>query len=97
MEFFSEMHDIWRAWTCTIEKVKAAHWKNFLDQASYQTVWEATPYLESRENYVHISPLKVVDAGYTDNHDKACVLMEAFFPATEPQLPELIVPPRVIA
>jgi ribonuclease HI len=93
---FSEMRIKRRAWTRTVEKVKAAHWKDFLDQANSRTVWHATPYLERQDDYANIPPLKVGDHEFTDNQDKARVLMETFFPSTEPPPPENIVPPREI-
>ena len=91
---FDEMRIKRRAWTRTIEKLKAAHWKDFLDQANSHTVWKTTPYLERQDNYANIPPLQNGDREATDNEDKARVLLETFFPATEPPPAEVIVPPK---
>lgn len=40
MRLFTEMHSKRRAWTRAIERAKSSHWKEFLDQASSQTVWK---------------------------------------------------------
>lgn len=96
VQLFTEMHTKRRAWTRTIEKAKAAHWKEFLDQASTQTVWKATPYLGRRDEYTNIPPLQVGNQEITDNHDKAEVLMRTFFPTMERPAPEVVVPPAEI-
>lgn len=93
---FSEMRIKRRAWTRMIETVKAAHWKDFLDQANSRTVWRTKPYLERRDDYANIPALKSGDREVTDNEDKARVLMESFFPPNEPPPPEFIVPPKEI-
>jgi hypothetical protein len=93
---FCEMRVKRRTWTRTIEKVKATHWRDFLDQANSRTVWQVTPYLERRDDYTNIPPLRVGSDEYMDNPGKAQALMDTFFPTNEPPPPEIIVPPREI-
>jgi hypothetical protein len=92
MQLFTEMHSKRRAWTRVIERAKSSHWKEFLDQASSQTVWKTTPYLERQDNYACIPTLQAGDVEYTDNPGKARALLECFFPTTQQVLPEMIVP-----
>ena len=96
-QLFTEMHSQRREWTRTIEKAKASHWREFLDQASSRTVWKATPYLERTNNYACIPALKVGDNEYADNAGKAQALLASFFPTTVPPNPEMIVAPEEIA
>lgn len=95
-----ELHKAWRTkrrhWTRQLEKVKAADWKDFLDQATSQTVWRATPYMKRNDAFANLPPLRVGDYEVTDNHDKARVLLETFFPPTSQPPPECIVPPKEI-
>lgn len=80
---FAEMQKARRGWTRSIEKAKAKHWKEFLDQASSgNLLWKAARYAGPADTYATIPPLKVTDTEYTDNNDKARVLMESFFPQT---------------
>ena len=96
----AELHKAWRIkrrnWTRQLEKVKAADWKDFLDQATSQTVWRATPYMKKNDAFANLPPLRVGDHEVTDNHDKARVLLETFFPPTRQPQPECIVPPKEI-
>jgi hypothetical protein len=81
---FEEMRRKRRKWTRDIEKAKKKHWKEFLDQAnSGDFLWKAAKYAKPTDNYTAIPPLKVADTEHTDNHDKARVFMESFFPQTQ--------------
>ena len=96
MGLFSEMRTKRREWTRLVEKVKNAHWKDFLDQANSRTVWKTTPYIETRDKHANIPPLRTDDTELTENHDKARLLMETFFPPMATPSPEAIVPPEEI-
>ena len=85
-----------RKWTRTIEKAKASHWREFLDQASSRTVWKTTPYLERQDSYASIPALKAGDNEYVDNAEKAEAFLECFFPTTTQPSPEMIMAPREI-
>ena len=91
MQLFTEMHTKRREWTRAIEKAKASHWKDFLDQTSSRTVWKTTPYLERQDNYACIPTLRTGDIEYADNPGKARALLECFFPTTQQPMPEMIV------
>jgi hypothetical protein len=58
LDLYAEMKTKRREWTRTIEKAKAAHWKDFLDAASAGTLWKAAAYLGPRENYANMPTLK---------------------------------------
>lgn len=92
LQLFAVMHTRRRAWTRSIEKAKATHWKEFLNQASSQTVWKTTPYLNRQDAYTGVPPLQVSNREITDNHEKAEVLMRTFFPTMEQPATENIVP-----
>jgi hypothetical protein len=77
--FFVEMRSRRREWTRAIERTKATHWKEFLDKASLNKVWKATPYLGPRDNYASIPALKVGQAEFSGNQDNARILMNCFF------------------
>jgi ribonuclease HI len=101
MAAFQAMQQKRRAWTRTIEKVKAAHWKQFLDEAGEGKLWKAATYMKPRETWGCIPALQVGSEEITRNEDKAKAFLDAFFPAmntpepgppTSP-LPELPWPP----
>jgi hypothetical protein len=91
MRLFTEMHSKRRAWTRAIERAKSSHWKEFLDQASSQTVLKTTAYLERQDNYACIPTLQSGDIEYTDNPGKARALLECSFPIIQQVVPEMIV------
>ncbi|KAJ8147384.1 hypothetical protein LV165_008823 [Aspergillus fumigatus] len=62
---FQDMRQKRREWTRTVEKAKATHWKQFLDEA--------------KEGQL-IPSLKVGAGEISDNKDKAKAFCEAFFP-----------------
>lgn len=85
LELLLDMKRRRRAWTRAIEKAKASHWKDFLDQATGDTtLWKAATYGKARDAYSNIPPLIVGEAEHTTNQDKARVLMDSFFPPTAP-------------
>lgn len=69
-----------REWTRTVEKAKATHWKQFLDEAKEGQLWKAATYMRPRESYASIPSLKVGAGEVSDNKDKAKAFCEAFFP-----------------
>jgi ribonuclease HI len=69
-----------RAWTRTIEKVKAAHWKQFLDKAGEGKLWKAATYMKPRETWGCVPALHVDANEITKNEDKAQAFLDAFFP-----------------
>jgi hypothetical protein len=79
---FTEMRTKRREWTRTIERAKATHWKEFLDQAGSGNLWKAARYMEPGDNYANIPPLVIGQTELTENKDKAKALMESFFPQT---------------
>lgn len=95
-----DLHKEWRTkrrnWTRQLEKVKTADWKDFLDQATSQTVWRATPYMKRNDAFANLPPIRVGDHEVTDNREKARVLLETFFPPTSHPPSECIVPPKEI-
>jgi endonuclease/exonuclease/phosphatase (EEP) superfamily protein YafD len=95
-----DLHKEWRTkrrnWTRQLEKVKAADWKDFLDQATSQTVWRATPYMKRNDAFANLPPIRVGDHEVMDNREKARVLLETFFPPTSHPPSECIVPPEEI-
>jgi hypothetical protein len=48
VSLFEDMRKKRRAWTRTIEKAKAAHWKEFLDSAGEGHLWKAISYTCAR-------------------------------------------------
>jgi hypothetical protein len=69
-----------RAWTRTIGKTKAAHWKEFPDSAGDGHLWKEISYKRARESYASIPPLRRETQEITDHAEKARLLMETFFP-----------------
>ncbi|EED11836.1 polymerase, putative [Talaromyces stipitatus ATCC 10500] len=82
-----------REWTRTIEKAKAAHWKEFLDKAQEGHLWKAAIYMRPRDSYTNIPPLKVGSEEVTENNAKARVFLEIFFPKmADPEKEDLVLP-----
>ena len=80
MTLFQEMQQKRRAWTRTIEKAKASHWKQFLDEAGEGKLWKAATYMKPREAWGCIPALHVGTNELTENEDKAQAFLDAFFP-----------------
>jgi hypothetical protein len=80
MALFTEMRLKRRAWTRAIEKAKATHWREFLDNAAKRHLWKAASYINSQESYGNIPPLKAATGDVSDNRDKAKLLIDTFFP-----------------
>ncbi|EED11824.1 reverse transcriptase, putative [Talaromyces stipitatus ATCC 10500] len=90
---FNDMRHKRREWTRTIEKVKAAHWKEFLDKAQEGHLWKAATYMRPRDPYTNIPPLKVGSEEITENDAKARVLLETFFPKmADPEIEDPVPP-----
>ncbi|KEY84146.1 hypothetical protein BA78_6132, partial [Aspergillus fumigatus] len=68
---FQDMRQKRREWTRTVEKAKATHWKQFLDEAKEGQLWKAATYMRPRESYASIPSLKVGAGEISDNKDKA--------------------------
>ena len=83
-----------REWTRTVEKVKATHWKEFLDKAQEGHLWKAATYMRPRDHYTNIPALKVGSEEVTENQDKAKAFLEAFFPKMADAEEETIMPCR---
>lgn len=77
-----------RAWTRTIEKAKASHWRQFLDEAGEGKLWKAATYIKPRETWGCIPALRVGSKELTQNEDKAGAFLDAFFPATNTPDPD---------
>jgi hypothetical protein len=88
MSLFTEMRIKRRAWTRTIEKAKAAHWKEFLDGAAEGHLWKAASYMCPQESYGNIPPLKTATEEVSDNEGKAKLLLDTFFPKTADPIKE---------
>jgi ribonuclease HI len=84
-----------REWTRTVEKAKATHWKQFLDEAKEGQLWKAATYMRPRESYASIPSLKVGEEELSDNEDKAKAFREAFFPKMAEAEEENIAPAPV--
>ncbi|GFF85610.1 hypothetical protein IFM53868_04537 [Aspergillus udagawae] len=80
MSLFTDLRRKGRACTRAIEKVKAAHWKEFLDKAGEGHLWEAAPYMKPRDAWGCIPNLKVGTEQLINNEDKAQDFMDTFFP-----------------
>jgi ribonuclease HI len=78
---FQAMQQKRRAWTRTIEKAKASHWQQFLDEAGEGKLWKAATYMKPREAWGCTPALRVGSEELTENKDKAQAFLEAFFPA----------------
>ncbi|KAJ5675489.1 reverse transcriptase [Penicillium macrosclerotiorum] len=48
---FQAMQKKRRAWTRTIEKATASHWRQFLDEAGEGKLWKAATYMKPRETW----------------------------------------------
>lgn len=66
-------------WTRTIKKVKAAHWKEFLDKAQEGHLWKAATYMHPQDLHTNIPALKRGSEEVTENKAKAKVFLEIFF------------------
>lgn len=80
LSLFEDMRRKRRMWTRTIEKAKSTHWREFLDKASERHLWKAASYMSPRDSYGNVPALKVDSEEVSDNHDKARVFRETFFP-----------------
>lgn len=80
MILFQEMQQKRRAWTRTIEKVKASHWKQFLDEAGEGKLWKAATYMKPRETWGCIPALHVGTNVLSEKEEKAQAFLDAFFP-----------------
>jgi len=78
---FQAMQKKRRLWTRTIEKAKASHWRQFLDEAGEGKLWKAATYMKPREAWGCTPALRVGSEELTENKDKAQAFLEAFFPA----------------
>jgi hypothetical protein len=95
---FEAMQQKRRAWTRTIEKAKASHWRQFLDEAGEGKLWKAATYMKPRETWGCTPTLRAGSEEIIQNEDKAKAFLDAFFPAMntpEPSppaspLPELL-------
>ncbi|KAK9847032.1 Endonuclease/exonuclease/phosphatase [Penicillium brevicompactum] len=77
---FQEMQQSRRAWTQTIEKAKASHWRRFLDEAGERKLWKAATYMKPRESWRYVPTLQVDDQELIENEDKAQAFLDSFFP-----------------
>lgn len=84
MTLFREMQQKRREWTRTIEKTKATHWRQFLDESGEGKLWKAATYMKPRETWGCIPALKVGNYELTENEDKARAFLDAFFPEMDP-------------
>jgi hypothetical protein len=86
-----------REWTRTIEKVKATHWKEFLDTAQEGYLWKAATYMRPRDSYTNIPPLKIGSEEITENDAKARIFLGTFFPKmADLEKEDLVLPPEEI-
>ncbi|KAJ5642550.1 reverse transcriptase [Penicillium lividum] len=83
-----------RAWTRTIEKAKASHWRQFLDEAGQGKLWKAATYMKPRETWGCTPALKVGSQELTQNEEKAGAFLKAFFPAMNTPDPSLPASPQ---
>ena len=79
-------------WTQTVEKVKATHWKEFLDKAQEGHLWKMATYMRPQDPYTNIPALKAGSEEVTKNQDKAKAFLEAFFPKMADAEEETIMP-----
>ncbi|KAI2756346.1 hypothetical protein DTO006G1_7986 [Penicillium roqueforti] len=77
---FREMQQKRRAWTRTIEKVKASHWKRFLDEAGEGKLWKAATYMKPRDAWGCIPALQDGTNEFIENEEKAQAFLNTFFP-----------------
>ena len=79
-------------WTQTVEKVKATHWKEFLDKAQEGHLWKTATYMHPWDPYINIPTLKMESEEVTENQDKAKAFLEVFFPKKADAEEETIMP-----
>ncbi|XHF99670.1 hypothetical protein AWENTII_013003 [Aspergillus wentii] len=80
MFLFGEMRRKRRVWTRAIEKAKTTHWREFLDKAGEGHLWKVASYMNPRDNYANIPPLKDGTEEVSDNEAKGELFLETFFP-----------------
>jgi hypothetical protein len=80
VSLFESMRWKRREWTRTIKKVKATHWKEFLDKAQEGHLWKTATYMRPRDPYTNIPILTVGMEEVSNNKEKAKAFLEAFFP-----------------
>ena len=98
---FEDMLQKRRAWNRAIEKAKAAHWKQFLDEAGEGHLWKAATYMKPRDSFTSTPTLRTDTRELTSNEDKAKAFMDTFFPSmadaqeesSTPSPPEIPWPP----
>jgi hypothetical protein len=94
MDAFLDMQRKRRAWTRKIDKAKASHWKQFLDEAGEGKLWKAATYMKPREVWGCIPALQAEATQLTDNEDKArafrCSARETSKSRVEQQHAELV-------
>lgn len=78
------VHQARRAYFDEMDRQKAAHWKEFLDEAS--NVWKANQFVKGQSTPVQVPTLALEGRIAQQDKDKANMLMEAFFPV--PPTPE---------
>ena len=76
---FNDMRLKRQQWTRTIKKVKAAHWKEFLDKAQEGHLWKAATYMHPQDLHTNIPALKRESEEVSENKAKAKVFLEIFF------------------
>lgn len=80
MTVFQEMENKRRLWTRTIQKAKASHLKEFLDEAGEGNFCKAATYMKPREVWGCVTALHVGTSELIGNEDKAQTFLDAFFP-----------------
>jgi hypothetical protein len=85
---FRAMQESKRQWTKAIEKAKSNHWKEFLDRAQKgNLLWKAARYTKPGSPYSNIPPLRTGQNEIRDENDKATLLLNTFFPPSNPPTP----------
>ena len=77
---FREMQVKRRTWTRAIEKAKASHWRQFLDEAGEGKLWKAATYMKPRDAWGCTPALQVGTSELTGNEEKAQAFLDSFFP-----------------
>ena len=80
MSLFQDMQQKRRTWTRAIEKAKASHWKQFLDEAGEGKLWKAATYMKPQEAWGCTPAMHVGANELTENKEKAQAFLETFFP-----------------
>lgn len=75
-----------------IEKAKASHWRQFLDEAGEGKLWKAATYMKPRETWGCVPALKVDDQELIENEDKAQAFLDSFFPLMDTPEANSIIP-----